>query len=161
MEHQYNVLKNNYYLKNYSEVLDLKIKDLNTLYFKLNQLSPLNKINIGFSELESYKKRLSLIKPLEKIDVLKDKVNDYNLKINKILENKINEFNRQINNNIDRLIIINPLNLMKKGYVLAYQENKLIKSVTELDQAKPLEVKFSDGKVETKISKIERNNNGS
>ncbi|HOC98214.1 MAG TPA: exodeoxyribonuclease VII large subunit [Bacilli bacterium] len=161
LEHQYNVLKNNYYLKNYSEVLDLKIKDLNNLYFKLNQLSPLNKINIGFSELESYKKRLSLIKPLEKIDALKDKVVDYNLKINKLLENKINEFNRQINNNIDRLIIINPLNLMKKGYALAYQEGNLIKSVTELDQAKPLEVKFSDGKVETKISKIERNNNGS
>ncbi len=50
---------------------------------------------------------------------------------------------------------------MKKGYALAYQEGNLIKSVTELDQARPLEVKFSDGKVETKISKIERNNNGS
>lgn len=161
LEHQYHTLKNNYYFKSYHEVLDLKIKDLNNLYFKLNQLSPLNKINIGFSNLESFKKRLALIKPLEKIKALNDKVYDYSLKLDQVLGNKINEFERKIDNHIDRLIIINPLNLMKKGYVLAYQEGRIIKTVTKLDQAKPLEVKFSDGKVETKITKIERNNNGS
>ena len=58
-------------------------------------------------------------------------------------------FNKLLNNNentvdhlIDKMVILNPLNLMKKGYSISYQNNKVISSVKDLNLKHELKIKM-------------------
>ena len=67
----------------------------------------------------------------------------YELSAQKIIEYKNNEFNNLIN----KMIILNPLNIMNKGYSLTYQDDKLIKSVDDVDINKELRTELIDGTI--------------
>jgi len=49
----------------------------------------------------------------------------------------------------EKLDLLNPLNLMKKGYTLTYQQNKLIMKASDVQLEKALKVIYYDGEVET------------
>ena len=53
-----------------------------------------------------------------------------------------------------KLDIVNPLNLMEKGYAITYQDGKVITSLEHLDLTKNLTIRYKDGQVITKILEI-------
>ncbi|MBQ7276009.1 MAG: exodeoxyribonuclease VII large subunit [Bacilli bacterium] len=107
----------NKYLNNYNIKLDAKIA-------KLNSLSPINRI-----------------------DNLIDKVNHEAYLLNKNYNSFIEYKNNEFNNLINKMIILNPLNIMNKGYSLTYQDDKLIKSVDDVDINKELRTELIDGTI--------------
>ena len=54
------------------------------------------------------------------------------------------------------LFLLNPLNLMKKGYSLSYQNNKLITDVNEINSDLPLVTRLNNGEIESKIIKVKK-----
>lgn len=156
LEFQYLTLSNKYYLKNFDKIIDEKIKDLKNIINHLYHLSPISKINNGFEQLNNLTNRLKVLKLNKRIDLLFEDINRQEQLIFYSTNKLIDYYDKTINNIIERLIIINPLNLMKKGYTLVYQKNKLIKNIGELEESTNIVVKFSDGEVYAKIKKVER-----
>jgi len=81
---------------------------------------------------------------------IKHKKSDLNIKmlnILKIEENKILSINTLIN-------AINPNNLLKKGYSIIYKDNKIIKSINDVNLDDSLTIKLYDGTIETNVKEI-------
>ena len=77
-------------------------------------------------------------------------------KINLLFTNKLNKLSTQLDNLIDKAIILNPLNLMSKGYAIAYQDEKVVDSVDNIKKDLPFIVRMKDGKVITRIEEIQK-----
>ncbi len=58
---------------------------------------------------------------------------------------------------IDKAIILNPLNLMKKGYAITYQEGLVVSNIDKINKEKPLLVRMDGGSVTTTITQITKN----
>lgn len=153
-------------------MLDLKnqIKQLN---IRLNE-SINKKIKLKKIKLESLKNSYVIKNPMlmyenkkQKLDItkenliriLKEKITNNknkieNIKNNYILKNPDSLYkNHQKNlvNLIEKLELVNPLGVLKRGYSLTSQDGKVIASIKNINKSKPLIVKFQDGEVETKI----------
>ena len=63
--------------------------------------------------------------------------------------------NIQINENTVRLL--NPENILKRGYTLTLKEGKIVKSVSDLEAEEIIETYFTDGKIKSKITNKENN----
>jgi exodeoxyribonuclease VII large subunit len=57
------------------------------------------------------------------------------------------------NENTARLV--NPENILKRGYSITLIEGKIVKSVNQLNISEEIETRISDGKVKSKIVKKE------
>ena len=58
-----------------------------------------------------------------------------------------------------KLELINPLGVLKRGYSLTYQNNKIVKSIKDIQLNNDLVIKLHDGNLVTHIEKIEEINN--
>lgn len=88
----------------------------------------------------------------------KQKTNFEHIKRNKILMHPKQIYERQTNNLqqiIEKLELLNPLGVLKRGYTLTYQNNCLVKSVHDITE-EPLKIQFCDGIVIAK--NIEKEN---
>ena len=96
----------------------------------------------------------------KKIDSNKNLLN--HLKKSYILNNPENLYNKQIiklENLIEKLKLVNPLETLKRGYTLTTQDNKIIKSIKDIDKQKNMTIKLHDGEVETEIKNIKEYSN--
>ena len=62
-------------------------------------------------------------------------------------------------NLIEKLELINPMGVLKRGYSLSTQDNHVIKSIKNLDVNKDLVIKLYDGNIITNIKEVEEINN--
>lgn len=96
----------------------------------------------------------------KKIDSNKNLLN--HLKKSYILNNPENLYNKQIiklENLIEKLKLVNPLETLKRGYTLTTQDNKIVKSIKDIDKQKNMTIKLHDGEVETEIKNIKEYSN--
>ena len=63
----------------------------------------------------------------------------------------------KLNENTVRLL--NPENVLKRGFTLTLKEGKIVKSVNDLESGDELTTRFADGNVQSKITK--KTDNGS
>ena len=85
------------------------------------------------------------------------------LKSNYILNNPNTLYKESrvlLNNLIEKLELVNPLGVLKRGYSLTKQDEKVITSIKNINKNKPLIIKLQDGIVETNIKNIKEENNG-
>jgi len=52
---------------------------------------------------------------------------------------------------IDKMIILNPLNLMKKGYSIVYKNNNVVSSINNIENDDIIDIKFQDGTINAKV----------
>ena len=64
---------------------------------------------------------------------------------------------KEITNIIDKLELLNPLGVLKRGYTLTSQEDKIIKSIKNIDTKKPITIKLHDGIIDAEIKNIKEN----
>lgn len=154
---------------------DLK-KHIDQLGIRLNE-SILKKVNYLKLYLESVKnsfviknpqimfenKKQSLFLMGDKLnDIMLGKVEKYKnemakLKKSYVLENpyllykdKINE----VKNIIDRLNLLNPLNILARGYSITYLNEKALKSIKEVKKDDLLDIKLNDGVLKTSVLEV-------
>ena len=107
--------------------------------------------------LESINKRLR--KELV-TDFIENKNNDVNNLIGKVellYNKKINESTVAFNHLIEKCTILNPLNIIKKGYTIVYKDENIVYNVNELNHNDKVKIKFTDGAATATINEIIKN----
>ena len=61
--------------------------------------------------------------------------------MNLFLSTRLEKYERLL----DKMIIVNPLNLLQKGYVLTYQKEKLLTRSDQVKLDEKIKIKFYDG----------------
>lgn len=127
-------LKNSFVIKNPVIIYENKKQYLDTLFEKFNILIT-RKVEVERANLNHLKNNYILQNPKElyKTNALK------------------------LNGLIEKLEVINPLNVLKRGYTVNYQDKCVIASINDINKSKNLETIFHDGKVISKIIEIKEN----
>ena len=138
----------------------------------------MKKIKIFNLELDIFKNSYVLKNPMIMYDNKKQKLIMYSDKlnglINNIIINKKNKLNILHNNHIiinpltlyndkikyldklnEKLLVINPLNTLKRGYSVLYKDNSTINSIKKLKINDKIKIKLVDGLVDASIDKME------
>lgn len=148
------------------------INYLNQLKIRLNEC--INK-KVKYNELylDSIKNSFVIKNPLIMYENRKQKLDIMLDKINIIIDKKIDNFKVKMNyikanytlNNptvlykddihklnllIEKLELLNPLAILKRGYTVTYQNDKIIKSIKDIDTKNTLKIKFFDGFIDVK-----------
>lgn len=153
----YQNIINRYEFKNFDKIIDSKINDVQVLINHLQLVSPMQIIEKNIAKVEDLSLRLKLINLTKRIYDYQKSISSIENNLNKNYQLLLANNEKAINNMIDKLILLNPLNVMKKGYTLTYQNDKIITSVNNLDTSKDLIVKWTDGEVISMIKKINKN----
>ena len=125
-------VKNSFVIKNPGVMFENRKQSLDLMNTKLNELM-LGKVDKMKNELEKIKKSYVLTNPklLYKDNVV------------------------CLKNIIDKLELLNPLNILSRGYSITYMNDKALKCVKEVKKDDVLKIKLYDGMLETKVNKIE------
>lgn len=156
-------------------------KQLVVIEKNLNQLSPKMKIENNLHLLSQYQYRINT-NFLNKINKLEHQVNVITKSIDgkvilgrvdksiedvkhyeTILKQKIKHTYDQNNltlvNIIDRLTNLNPLNIMKKGYGIIYQNNNVIDKVEKVNLNENIDIRLSDGMINALVIDVKKMKN--
>ena len=126
-------LKNSYVLKNFVNNLDNLLFKVDNLNKRIINLSPINEINHALVNVDKYKDSL-------------------NKSINKRIE--LNDY--KLDNDINKLILLNPLNIMSKGYTITFQDGKVVSKIEDVDKDKSLNTKILGGEIISTINEIKK-----
>ena len=146
-------LRNSYILKNPSILFENKKQNLDLINNKINELL-LKKIELKKLYLDSLKNSYVLKNPNMLFENKKQNLILLTKELNKNISLKIDNNVTKLNTIIEKLELINPLNVMKRGFSLTYKDNKLIKSVKKIKKDDTLNIKFNDGNILVNVKEI-------
>lgn len=115
-------IKNSFVIKNPMLMFNNKKQKLDLIIENLDKVM-INKINFEKNRLKNIKGNYILNNP-------------------KILYKSKYE---NLNNIIDKLNMLNPLNILKRGYNLTYKNDKIVKSIKEISKGDNINIKYHDG----------------
>lgn len=151
----YDRIINSFGLKNFIEIINKIETNLDNVTNHLSLVSPKKMIENNLNKIEDLKNRLETINIENKIDNLISNVEAISKNINYFYNIKLKDTQRNVDQKIEKLILLNPLNLMKKGYTVTYQDNKVLTSASQVNKDKKLIIRFSDGKIISKVEEVE------
>lgn len=140
---------------------ELAVPNLIDLQNYLKQLtirsneSMLKKLNFESLKLDGFKNSYVLKNPMiiyenkkQKLDMLQDN-------IQKIILQKMEKNRQTIQTFIEKLELVNPLNILKRGFSLTYKDNKIIKGIADMKENDTLKIRYHDGQLLVIVKEIE------
>ena len=134
-----NILDINKLLDNY----EVRIKD-----------SILKKYNFKRLYLDSIKNSYMIKNPLILYENKKQSLDLLHEKLNENILYKFDVYHNNINNIIDKLELLNPLKILKRGYSLTYKNNRIINSIKGIKKDDKLSIKLNDGNINVIVKEI-------
>lgn len=120
-----------------------------------------NKVSNDTNELKARIRRLSVQHPEEQVLLAEKKVSELTAQQNRRMQQVLEKHQQGLANKIDKLSLVNPLAIMKRGFALPYDTNgKLIKSIQAVKEDETITVKLTDGMVNARVLKVKENKNG-
>lgn len=157
---------------------DLK-KHISQLSIRLNE-SIFKKVNYLKLYLESVKNSYVIKSPMimyenkrQSLDLMNEKLN--NLMIGKVdgLKNMLDKLKKsyvlkspqllykdkmiEVKNIIDKLELLNPLNILGRGYSITYLDDKALKNVSDVKKDDVLSIRLSNGLIKSKVIDVKEN----
>ena len=126
-------IKNSFVIKNPKLMYQNTIQKIETLNEKLNTIM-MNKIDISKNRLEICKKHYIL----------------NNAKV--LYKDKI----ELLNTIISKLTLLNPLNVLERGYNITYKDNHVVSSIKDIKVKDELKIKMKDGSVLVSVESVEK-----
>ena len=111
----------------------------------------LEKINDNIDHLQ---KRLYNLSPIDKINNYLDKLNVLNKDLNNLYNLNIDNNIKDLDKMIDKLILLNPLNIMKKGYSITFKEGKVVYDIKDVSKDDEISTKLLNGEIRSKVIDI-------
>ena len=146
-------VKSSYVLKNPLALYEVKEQKLDTYIERVNSI--ISKILNDYKvRLNTLKKSYVLKNPLSAYEVKKERIVNLKKMINKIITSKIDVCNHKYEVVINKLELLNPLNILSKGYSLVTLEDNVIKSTKELKVNDTISIKMYEGKVNAIVKEI-------
>ncbi len=129
------------------------VSHITQMKIRLNE-NIIKKINIEKLRLDSFKNSYILKNPLIIYENKKQKLDMINEKINNIINLKIENNKNSLINLIDKLELVNPLNILKRGFSLTTKDDKIIKSVKNVNKSDILDIRLNDGVIKAKVEEV-------
>ena len=169
-------LSTSYMLVNFNNVLDEKLQKCLNLDARLSQFAPDRFVKRLEDNLEQLEKRLKkageysfeinnnlyngiacrvkeelILKNIEKCE------KEYNVIEKRLLPSYLNNYQNYEAKTlrlIDKIVILNPFSIMKKGYSIVYKDENIISSIDELNVDDDVKIKLYNGYTLAHINKI-------
>lgn len=127
--------------------------NINQLSIRLKE-SINKKINYSKLLLDSYKNSFIIKNPVIIYENKKQQLDIYNEKIISLLKYKLDNKKKNFNHMLEKLDLLNPINILKRGYAIAYKNNKPVTNVKKISKDDELEIKISNGSLITIVKDI-------
>ena len=75
--------------------------------------------------------------------------------LNKFIKTYLNNRNHSYELLINKLELLNPLGILKKGYSIVTKDDKTIKTAKDLKQNDEINVRFSEGTIKATVKEID------
>lgn len=152
----YQTLISSYAFANFMQTIIQKEDTVYQLTKDLSTFSPLKQITRHIQTVQELESRITSVPIQNRIQTFLIEIEKLTERIQSAHEKGLVAKDRSLQTQIEKLILLNPLHIMQKGYTITKQEEHLVTSILELDEQKSLEVLFHDGSVQTKILKIRK-----
>ena len=142
-----------------SNKLERYRKQLETLASSYVLSNPLASFEIKEQKLDTLIDRLNAV-TTHKLEICKN--NFDNLRKSRILVNPEDifiKYNNKMELMINKLDLLNPLNVIAKGYSVAIKNNKTIKSVKEVTDGDEIDLRVNDGIIVTNVKGVKKDGN--
>ena len=148
-----NNLKESYVLKNPLALYEAKEQKLDNYIDNLNKY--IKQLLDNYSnKLNNLKESYVLKNPLAPYEIKREKINNYIDILNKIIKTNINNKNHKYILTINKLELLNPLNILNKGYSLVTKDNQIIKEANTLKPQDELNIRFYKGTIKAEVKEI-------
>lgn len=104
--------------------------------------------------------RLSFISENNKLSKIKTNLDNLSLRLNNVYNSILQKNNERLKENAAKLNTLNPLNILLRGYSLATVDNKIVKSVDDVNIDDNIIVKISDGSLSCTVNSKGIDENG-
>lgn len=148
--YDYKNITSRHHFKNFIELINQREKELARLAYNLKVHSPLNLVEKNLTRIEDLRRRLSAYNLIGRIQDKADVINKFTGRLGYCYRQAVDNWERRHQNYLDKLNILNPLNLMKKGYTLTYQKGKIVTRLTGVTHEEELTIRFYDGTLAVK-----------
>lgn len=132
--HELNMLRRSYGLMNPRSIYEIKEQNLSLIIDKLN--------NAIDTKMNNYKLKL-------------DNLNNKHILVNPYIIYQKKEI--KYNTLIDKLTLLNPLNILDKGYSMVKKDDKIIKSVKDLKEKDLIKIKLYEGTITSIVKEVNIN----
>ncbi len=124
--------------KNYSQTLD---------YLTISLKKSLSMLVVNdFNKFKYYKRILMLNSPSKLLKEKRKILNTYDKQLISIFVKLLNMKNNSLQNILTQLEMVSPLNILRRGYNIAYnKDNKLIKSIFQVQLREKIDIHLQDG----------------
>lgn len=136
---------------NYKQILINKFNEYSSIKDRYNERKFNENLNNLLNQVNALNKQLELLSPIKRIEDNSKLLDNNIVKLNNMYNNLIVSENKKIDHMIDKLIILNPLNLMKKGYSIVYKDNNAISSTKDININDDINITMQDGSIKAKV----------
>ena len=146
------------YLNDYKgriiSVINKKIKSYNDTFSKLKNTyilkNPISMYEIDEQKLDNMLEKLGSIMTY-KLEREKSELNNLSKMISPNILNRLDKEKIKLENIETKLNLLNPENILKKGYSLTRVEGKIVKSINSVKKGSIIDTKFSDGIIKSEV----------
>lgn len=146
------------YLNDYKgriiSVINKKIKSYTDTFSKLKSTyilkNPISMYEIDEQKLNNMLEKLGSIMTY-KLEREKSKLNNLSKMISPNMLNRLDKEKIKLENIETKLNLLNPENILKKGYSLTLVEGKIVKSINSVKKGSIIDTKFSDGIIKSEV----------
>ncbi len=134
-------------------VLSEVITSIENLKIRLreNILKTLKQSELRFNKV---KDSFILSNPLAMYEVKEEKLNNYINVLNKYINDILVEKRHKLNIDLNSLKLLNPVNIMEKGYSLVKVKDKIISKAEDLNVGEKIDIKLHKGEVIAEVKEI-------
>lgn len=127
--------------------------NINQLSIRLKE-SMNKKINYNRLLLDSYRNSFIIKNPVIMYENKKQQLDLYNEKIISLLKYNLDNKKNNFNHILEKLELLNPVNILKRGYAITYKESHPITDIKKVKVDDELNIKVSNGSITAVVKKI-------
>ena len=141
-----NKFKSNYILNNPIRLYEMKEQKLDNLYDRLNNYMS-SYIESNKHLIDKYKSNYILNNPKVLYETKVDKLNVLKENLNKSMINIMNNNITKINTLKLKVDLLNPNNILDKGYSIVYKDGKIVKDIKDIKENDTITTRLSKGTI--------------
>ncbi len=100
--------------------------------------------------------KLQIYNPLKEIVYEKKRIESMQQILTRAIAQKLQQERQRFTAAVHTLEMLNPLSIMTRGYAIAYDDQKVVKSVDSLEEGQKIDLQFTDGRVQTIVQSIQK-----
>ena len=128
------------------------INYINQLKIRSNQ-NIINKVENNKVLLTKLKESYILKNPISIYEIKEQKLDISIDKLNTLIKNMLDTYTINIQNIIDKIEILNPMNVLKRGYSIVRKDDKL-STIKKLNKGEKISIQMSSGKIKSTIDEV-------